>query len=184
MWRLIWNYTRNDVVPSLTVFSFFIFRHVESSPMEDHVYASGSSNTSGVLYVHEGPGLYYLKILTANTESYTVTVEYDKDSEVGTGLLMAIIAAVVTIPAVIIILMVIALGGRREKRNRLLALSNRLLLRRHLPYSAGALETEQTLGVGDFSVSTVVGKHYCGYAYEQGFRKGSDCDPPEKFVDR
>jgi len=83
--------------------------------MEDHVYASGSSNTSGVLYVHEGPRLYYLKILTANTESYTIMVEYDKDSEVDTGLLMAIIAAVITISAVIIIVMVITLRRKARK---------------------------------------------------------------------
>ncbi len=83
--------------------------------MEDHVYESGSDNTSGILYVHEGPRLYYLKILIANTEGYTITVEYDKDSEVGMGLLMAIIATVIAIPVVIIVVVVVALRRKARK---------------------------------------------------------------------
>jgi hypothetical protein len=114
-WRLNWSYTPNYVEPSLTVFSFFIYRHAESVPMADNVYESGSGNTSGVLYVHEGPRPYYLRILTANTEGYVITVEYDKDSEVGTGLLIAIIALVIAIPVVIIVVMVIALRKRGKK---------------------------------------------------------------------
>lgn len=114
-WRLVWSYTPNYVAPSLTIFSFFICRHGESGPMEDHVYESGSDNTSGILYVHEGPRLYYLKILTANTEGYTITVEYDKDSEVGMGLLMAIIATVIAIPVVIIVVVVVALRRKARK---------------------------------------------------------------------
>jgi hypothetical protein len=114
-WRLNWSYTPNYVEPSLTVFSFFIYRHGESVPMADNVYESGSGNTSGVLYVHEGPRPYYLRILTANTEGYAITVEYDKGSEVDTGLLIAIIALVIAIPVVIIVVMVIALRKRGKK---------------------------------------------------------------------
>ena len=105
-WRIVWSYNPNSFSPSLTVFSFFIYRHSETTPMEEHVYESGADNTSGVLYVHEGPKLYYLQILTANTEGYTITVEYDKDSEVGTGLLIAIIALVIAIPVVIMVVIV------------------------------------------------------------------------------
>jgi hypothetical protein len=84
--------------------------------MADDVYESGAGNTSGTLYVHEGPRPYYLKILTANTGGYTITVEYDKDSEVGTGLLMAIIAAVIAIPVIIIIVVVYVARKKYRKQ--------------------------------------------------------------------
>jgi hypothetical protein len=125
-WRLVWSYTPNSVEPSLTVFSFFIFRHGELVPMADNVYESGSGNTSGVLNIHEGPSPYYLRILTANTEGYAITVECDKDSEVGTGLLMAIIALVIAIPVVIIVVMVVALRKRGKKAKPPLAVEQPL----------------------------------------------------------
>jgi hypothetical protein len=115
-WRIVWNYAPNYLEPSMTVFSFFIYRHGETSPMADYVYASGAGNTNGTLYVHEGPRPYYLKILTANTGGHTITVEYDKDSEVGTGLLMAIIAAVIAIPAIIIIAVVYVTRKKYRKQ--------------------------------------------------------------------
>jgi hypothetical protein len=84
--------------------------------MEEHVYASGASNTSGVLYVHQGPGLYHLKILAANTAGYTITVEYDKDSEVGTFLLMIIISLVVAIPTIAIVVIVYFVRKKYRKQ--------------------------------------------------------------------
>jgi hypothetical protein len=125
-WRLVWSYTPNSVAPGLTVFSFFIYRHGESVPMADHVYESGSGNTSGVLYVHEGPRPYYLKILTANTEGYMITVEYDKDSEVGMGLVVAIIALVIAIPVVVIIVLVYVMRRRMRRKKQLLAAGQQL----------------------------------------------------------
>jgi len=51
-----------------------------------------------------------------------------KDSEVGTGLLMAIIALVIAIPVVIIVVMVIALRKRGRKVKPPLPWSSRFLL--------------------------------------------------------
>jgi hypothetical protein len=115
-WRITWSYNPNSIEPSLTEFSFFIFRHGDANPMQEHVYASGSTNTSSVLYIHQGPGLYYLKILTANTAGHAITVEYDKESEVSTGLLITIIALVISIPVIIMVIIVRFVRKKHPKK--------------------------------------------------------------------
>ncbi|HJX22924.1 MAG TPA: hypothetical protein VJ574_00750 [Candidatus Bathyarchaeia archaeon] len=110
----MWSYTPNSIEPSLTIFSFFIVRHGEGAPFGEYVYESGTDTTSGVLYIHEGPRPYYLMILAANTAGYTITVESDRSTEVGTGMLTLIIALVIAIPVALIIVMVYILRKRKR----------------------------------------------------------------------
>jgi hypothetical protein len=96
-WRIVWSYVPNSVGPSFTVFSFFVYPHGEANVYVDSVIKYGSSETSGILYIHQGPKPYYLKILSANTQGYTITVEYDTESDVGMGTIIAIIVAIIAI---------------------------------------------------------------------------------------
>jgi hypothetical protein len=115
-WRINWSYSPNGQDASLTAFSFFVFPHGETANYVDYVVQYGASNTSGTLNIHEGPKLYYLKILAANTPGYTITVEYDADSVVSDSLLAAIIAAVIIVPTVAIIIMAIFVRKKYRKR--------------------------------------------------------------------
>jgi len=105
-WRVNWSYTPNWQAPSLTVFSFFVYPHGEENAYVGHVIQYGAGNTSGTLNIHEGPGLYYIKI-EAVTQNYVLTVEYDADSVVSDSLFYAIIAAAIAIPTVIIVVMAV-----------------------------------------------------------------------------
>jgi hypothetical protein len=115
-WRIKWNYSPNSQEPSLTAFSFFVYPHGETTSYVGHVIEYGSANTSGTLDLHEGPRLFYIEILAANTPGYTLTIESDVDSVVSDSLLYAIIATVFAVPIIIIIVIVVAL---RKKRKRL-----------------------------------------------------------------
>jgi hypothetical protein len=115
-WRINWSYAPNPQVPSLTAFSFFVYPHGETDHYVDNIVQYGASNTSGTLNIHEGPKLYHLEILVANTPGYTITVEYDADSVVSDILLIAIIAAVIAIPTIIIIIMVIFVRKKYGKQ--------------------------------------------------------------------
>ncbi len=117
-WRINWSYIPNSLAPSLTAFSLFVYPHGETKSYVDDVIQYGSSATSGTLYIHEGPKLYYLEILAANTPSYTIIIDYDADSEASTGLLIAIIVAVIMVPTVITIAIVyVARKKYRKQKN-------------------------------------------------------------------
>ncbi len=45
--------------------------------MYTDTFSASNSQTSGVTYIHEGNKEYYLKIISANVDSYTITVEYE-----------------------------------------------------------------------------------------------------------
>jgi hypothetical protein len=120
-WRITWTYTPNVGVPDLTVFSFFIYRHGETTPV-DYLSKNGATETSGAFYMHEGPRLYSLQIITS-TPGYTITVEYDADSAVSDSLLYAIVAAAIAIPTVIIVVMAVLVRKKYGKQKTMMASS-------------------------------------------------------------
>ena len=119
-WRISWTYTPNPQEPSLTVFSFFVYPHGETAAYVGNVIKYGSGETSGTLSIHEGPKLYYIEVLAGNTPGYSLSVEYDADSEVSDSLLVAIIAAVIIIPTILIVVMAVLV--RKRVKNRKLAM--------------------------------------------------------------
>jgi hypothetical protein len=117
-WRIKWTYTPNGQEPSLTSFSFFVYPHGETAVYVDRVIEYGASSTSGTLNIHEGPKLYYVKILTANTPSYTLTVECDADSVVSDSLLAIIIVAAIGVPIILMIVIAVVVRKRVKKRKQ------------------------------------------------------------------
>lgn len=117
-WRIKWTYTPNGQDPSLTGFSFFVYPHGETAVYVDSVIEYGASSTSGTLNIHEGPKLYYVEILAANTPSYTLTVECDTDSVVSDNLLAVIIFATIGIPIILIIVIAVVVRQRVKKRKQ------------------------------------------------------------------
>ncbi len=118
-WRIRWTYTPNGADPSLTMFSFFVYPHGETNNYVDYVSKSGSGGTSGTLSIHEGPKLYYISILSANTPGYTLTVEYDADSVVSDSALAVIIFLAIGLPIILIIIISVIIRKRVKKRKTL-----------------------------------------------------------------
>jgi hypothetical protein len=117
-WRIKWTYIPNGQDPSLTAFSFFVYPHGETAVYVDRVIEYGASSTSGTLNIHEGPKLYYVEILTANTPSYTLTVEYDADSVVSDSMLAVIIFVAIGVPIILIIVIAVVVRKRVKKRKQ------------------------------------------------------------------
>jgi hypothetical protein len=115
-WRIRWTYTPNGQNPSLTAFSFFVYPHGETDIYVGHVIEYGASSTSGTLSIHEGPKLYYVEILAANTPGYTLTIEYDADSVVSDSTLAIIIFVAIGVPIILIIVIAIVVRKRVKKR--------------------------------------------------------------------
>jgi hypothetical protein len=115
-WRIRWTYTPNGAEPSMTLFSFFVYPHGETNNYVEYISKSGSSSTSGTLSIHEGPKLYYVSILSANTPGYTLTVEYDADSEVSDSALAVIIFLTIGVPIILIIIISVIIRKRVKKR--------------------------------------------------------------------
>ena len=113
-WRIRWSYTPNAQYPSLTVFSFFVYPHGETAAYVDSVVLPDES--SGVLNIHEGPRLYYVRVVAGNTPGYTLVVEYDADSEVSDSTLAVIIGLTLGIPIILIIVMAVLVRRRYKSR--------------------------------------------------------------------
>ncbi len=79
-WRIIWSYVPNPSYPALAIFSVFAYPKGESSAYATNVVQFGDSNTSGVVYVHQGQNDYYLKIIVTSVKSYIITVESQQES--------------------------------------------------------------------------------------------------------
>lgn len=73
-WRIIWNLTTSQ--PQYAMFSVYVYPKGETAAYTTHA-DSGTNQTNGVLYVHGVHGDFYLKTLTANLDSCTITVQYD-----------------------------------------------------------------------------------------------------------
>jgi hypothetical protein len=121
-WRINWSYIPGSQVLSTSEFSFFIFPKDRTTPIADYVWATGVNKTSGTLNIHEGPRLYYVKILTVNTPGYTLTVEYDADSVVSDNLLAVVIFAAIGVPIILIIVIAVVVRKRVKKRKLLAGL--------------------------------------------------------------
>lgn len=78
-WRIRWSYVPDPNYPQLALFSVFTYPQGGNIPI-DTIIKSGSSDTSGVSYVHNRAGTFFMEINVANTQSYTIIIEQDVDS--------------------------------------------------------------------------------------------------------
>ncbi len=110
-WRISWSFNPNNQFPSLTGFSFFVYRHGEDSQYLDKVIEFGDEQTSGILTL-QGTGLHYVTIEAANTQGYTLTIEHDSESNPSDTSLALIITLVIGIPIILIIIISIVIRKR------------------------------------------------------------------------
>lgn len=96
-WRLNWTYTPNAQYPTLAGFACTI-KDNESLTI-DSIYQTGNETTSGLTYMHNKPGTFYLTIGVANLVDYTIIIEQDLDSipEYPVGLLFAMLTIAIGI---------------------------------------------------------------------------------------
>jgi len=106
-WRITWSYTPDSQFPEMTLFNVVVYPKGETALYVDFIMKSGAADTSGASYFHQGPGDYYLKINVANTEGYTITVQYDTESVPrAAGIGSWVVGA-----AVLVIIIVVIIGG-------------------------------------------------------------------------
>ena len=69
-WRINWTYTGG----SLAVFGFFVYPEGETVLFVESLSTMGSSQ-SDVTYIYEGPESFYVKLIVANIDQWTLTVQ-------------------------------------------------------------------------------------------------------------
>jgi hypothetical protein len=118
-WRVVWSYTPDEQLPALTVFNVIVYPEGETQSYVEFITQTGANQTTGTTYIHQGAGDYYIKAIVANTQGYTVTVEYDEDSVPRSGNISVESAMLVT--SIIVAVAVVAAGAmvyvkRRRRR--------------------------------------------------------------------
>ena len=114
-WRISWSFNPNNQYPDLTGFTFFVYRHGEDVQYLDRVIEYGDDKTSGILSL-QGTGLHYITIETANTPGYTLTIEYDSESNPSDTSLAVIMALTLGIPIILIIIISIVIRKRVKSK--------------------------------------------------------------------
>ncbi|MCD6240042.1 hypothetical protein J7K27_00770 [Candidatus Bathyarchaeota archaeon] len=79
-WRIRWEYVPDPEYPEFALFNVYTYPQGEDTLFIDSIIKSGADDTSGVSYIHNNAGTFYMKINVANTQSYTIIVEQDLDS--------------------------------------------------------------------------------------------------------
>lgn len=69
-WRINWTYTGG----SYAVFSFFVYPEGETTSYVEFLSAMGSSK-SDVTYIYEGQDNFYVKLIAANIDPWTLTIQ-------------------------------------------------------------------------------------------------------------
>lgn len=69
-WRINWTYTGG----SLAVFGFYVYPEGETVSYVESLSAMGSSK-SDVTYIYEGQDNFYIELLAANIDPWTLTVQ-------------------------------------------------------------------------------------------------------------
>ncbi|OLD02727.1 MAG: hypothetical protein AUJ07_08125 [Crenarchaeota archaeon 13_1_40CM_3_53_5] len=70
--RLQWQYTTD--IPQYASFSFFVYPEGETARYADSMSQDGLSK-SDTEYVYHGPGGFYITVITANLQSWSITVQ-------------------------------------------------------------------------------------------------------------
>jgi len=95
-WRIRWSYVPESSHPDYALFMFETYPQGETVTYIDFIAEGGSSNTSGISFIHNNNGTFYGKVNVANTQSFTVVIEQDLDSapELSNPLVLIVVSAV------------------------------------------------------------------------------------------
>jgi hypothetical protein len=115
-WRVRWSYIPDAQAPDLSVFSFFVYPHAETSVYVGHAIQYGSEQTSGTVIPKAGTGLHYIQIVAGNNRGYTINVEYDTESVTSGSFIVLVVGIVLGIPIILIIIISILVRKRVKKR--------------------------------------------------------------------
>lgn len=115
-WRVRWSYVPDAGSPDLSVFSFFVYPHAETSIYVGHVIQYGSEQTSGTLNVNAGTGLHYIEVVAGNNRGYTLIVEYNTESVASGSFITLAVGIALGVPIVLIIIISILVRKRVKKR--------------------------------------------------------------------
>jgi hypothetical protein len=77
-WRINWTYTPNPDYPQFA--GFILATKDNQTRLVSYIYQSGNDTTSGLTYVHNKIGQFYLAISATNLIDYTIIIEQDLDS--------------------------------------------------------------------------------------------------------
>lgn len=77
-WRINWTYTPNPAYPTMA--DFGITAKDNTSSLVTSIFETGNTTTTGITYVHNWQGTFYLSISVANLQSYTIIIQQDLDS--------------------------------------------------------------------------------------------------------
>jgi hypothetical protein len=114
-WRIRWSFSRDAQYPSLTAFSFFIYPHGETSIYEEYISQSSGEENTGTLNL-QGTGLHYVQVLAANTQSYTLIVEYNTETVASDTEIVFIVVAAIAVPTVLLVIIMIFVRKKFKKQ--------------------------------------------------------------------
>jgi hypothetical protein len=117
-WRLQWSYTPDPRFPSLTFFGVLVYPEGEGTAFIDSFYVNGSTQTSGIEYIHEGMNSYHLEILDANIPTYTIIVQQygEVSSSISGGNTTIMILVAIMVMVSVIIVVALLLWKRKSQR--------------------------------------------------------------------
>jgi hypothetical protein len=71
-WVINWSFVPDSEYPDLAVLGFYVYPRGETAAYVESV--AMPSGTSGSTYSYAGPGDYYVKVISANIESWTIII--------------------------------------------------------------------------------------------------------------
>jgi hypothetical protein len=72
VWVINWSFVPDSEYPDLAVLGFYVYPRGETAAYVESV--AMPSGTSGSTYSYAGPGDYYVKVISANIESWTIII--------------------------------------------------------------------------------------------------------------
>jgi heme/copper-type cytochrome/quinol oxidase subunit 2 len=115
-WRIKWSYTpQAGITGDFAMFSFLVYPKGETKNYVELLMKTGKNETSGTSYIHEGNKEYYIKIIAANIDGFTITVQQDVDTIPAGGNNTMLGAAVLILVVVVVIVLAVVLVKRRKK---------------------------------------------------------------------
>jgi hypothetical protein len=115
-WRIRWSYVPDAQAPDLSVFSFFVYPHAETSAYVGRVIQYGSEQTSGTLNLSAGTGLHYIEVVATNNRGYTINVEYNTESITSGSFVVLVVGIALGVPIILIIVISVLIRKRVKKR--------------------------------------------------------------------
>lgn len=79
-WRILWEFAPSSKYLGWAVFGIVVYEKGEDVRLPEYVIEMSKEEESGVTYIHDQEGIFYMEINAQNTANFTVIVEQDVDS--------------------------------------------------------------------------------------------------------